>query len=194
MCLMKLRTGATNLDLAERLKVSEGTVSSMILTWINYLYVVLGSIKIWPHRDILLCNQPEEFKYKYPICLIIVDATELKIQVPSALQKHSAYHSTYKSSTTFKSLIGVDAKGGKIFVSHLYYGFYRCKKLIRRPGFLDVLRMKIKAGEVNKGDSIVADKGFDIESELKELGLELNIPPFLKDNGGIFHSSPSSSS
>ena len=35
MCLMRLRTGATNLDLAERFNVSEGTVSSIILTWIN---------------------------------------------------------------------------------------------------------------------------------------------------------------
>jgi len=130
MCLMKLRTGATNLDLAERLKVSEGTVSSMILTWINYLYVVLGSIKIWPHRDILLCNQPEEFKYKYPICLIIVDATELKIQVPSALQKHSECYGTYKSNTTFRSLIGVDDKGGIMFVSRLYEGSISDKQLI----------------------------------------------------------------
>ena len=82
----------------------------------------MGSVKIWPHRDILLCNQPEDFKYKYPNCLIIVDATELKIQVPSALQKHSECYSTYKSSTTFKSLTGVDAMGGIIFVSHLYEG------------------------------------------------------------------------
>ena len=114
MCLMKLRTGATTLDLAERFNVSEGTVSSIMLTWIKYLYVVLGSVKIWPHHDILLCSQPEDFKYKYPNCLIIVDATELKIQIPSALQKHSECYSTYKSSTIVKSLIGVDAMGGII--------------------------------------------------------------------------------
>ena len=48
--------------------------------------------------------------------------------------------------------------------------------------------MKIKAGGVYKVDSIMADKGFDIESELRELGLELTIPKFLKDIFQIFHS------
>ena len=45
MCLIKVRTGASNLDLAERFNVSEGTVSSIMLIWINYLYLVLGSVR-----------------------------------------------------------------------------------------------------------------------------------------------------
>ena len=45
--------------------------------------------------------------------------------------------------------------------------------------------MKIVAGEVTKGESVMADKGFAIKSELKELGLELNIPPFLNDKPGF---------
>ena len=31
----------------------------------------------------------------------------------------------------------------------------------------------------------MADKGFDIGDDLKQLGLKLNIPPFLKDKGGF---------
>ena len=38
---------------------------------------------------------------------------------------------------------------------------------------------------MNNGDSIMADKGFNIGSELKELGLELNFSPFLKGNPGF---------
>ena len=34
--------------------------------------------------------------------------------------------------------------------------------------------------EVEDGDSMMADKGFDIEEDLKNIGLQLNIPPFLK--------------
>ena len=61
-------------------------------------------------------HSPEEFIKKYPNNIVIVDATELKIQVPSSLQKHSESYSTYMSHTTFKSLIGVDPNGGIMFV------------------------------------------------------------------------------
>ena len=89
LVLMKLRMGLSVIDLAERFSVSESTVNNIFLTWINYLYVTLGSLKIRPHRDIILQNSPGEFLEKYPDNIIIIDATELKIQVPSALQKHS---------------------------------------------------------------------------------------------------------
>jgi len=64
------------------------------------------------------------------IKLITVDVTELKTQVPSALQKHSECYGTYKSNTTFRSLIGVDDKGGIMFVSRLYEGSISDKQLI----------------------------------------------------------------
>ena len=31
-----------------------------------------------------------------------------------------------------------------------------------------------------KGDTVMADKGFDIQNDLKKLGLQLYIPPCLK--------------
>ena len=40
-------------------------------------------------------------------------------------------------------------------------------------------------GEIKKGDAIMPDKGFDIQNDLKKLGLQLNIPPFLKDKVGF---------
>lgn len=68
---------------------------------------------------------------------MIVDATELKIQVPSSLQKHSESYSTYKSHTTFKSLIGVDPNGGIMFVSQLFEGSISDKQIVQRSGFLE---------------------------------------------------------
>lgn len=44
---------------------------------------------------------------------------------------------------------------------------------------MNILKQKLSVGEILPNDSIMADKGFDIESELKEIGLQLNIPPFL---------------
>ena len=48
LVLMKLRMGLTDIDLAERFNISQSTVSAIFITWINYLYVILGSLKIWP--------------------------------------------------------------------------------------------------------------------------------------------------
>jgi hypothetical protein len=48
LCRMKL--GLFEKDLAERFKISVATVSRTILTWINLLYVLLGSLPIWLSR------------------------------------------------------------------------------------------------------------------------------------------------
>ena len=61
MLLMKLRMGLSNTDLAERFCVSESTVNNINLTWVNFVYNVIGSLKIWPHRDIIIKHSPEEF-------------------------------------------------------------------------------------------------------------------------------------
>ena len=124
MLLMKLRMGLSNIDLAERFCVSKSTVNIINLTWVNFVYLVIGSLKLWPHRHIIMKHSPEEFIKEYPSNIVIVDATELKIQVPSSLQKHSETYSTYKSHTTFKSLIGVDPNRGIMFVSHFFQGFH----------------------------------------------------------------------
>ena len=80
-----------------------------------------------------------------------------------------------------KSLVGVDPKGGFMFVSQLYTGSISDKQIVTRSGFLELLSNKKEVSEVEDGDSIMADKGFDIEEDLKKMGLQLNIPPFLKE-------------
>ena len=155
------------------------------LTWVNFAYDVISSLKIWPHRDIIIKHSPEEFIKKYPNNIVIVDATELKIQVPSSLQKHSETYSTYKSHTTFKSLIGVDPNGGIMFVSQLFEGSISDKQIVLRSGFLETVKQKVQCGELKEGDAIMADKGFDIGDDLAKLKLKCNIPPFLKDKLGF---------
>ena len=105
--------------------------------------------------------------------------------MPSALQKHSESYSTYKSHTTLKCLLSVDPKGDVMFVSQLYEGSISDKQIVTRSGFLEVLKHKIAVREIKEGDAVMADKGFDIDDKLKELKLELNIPPYLKDKLGF---------
>ena len=170
---IKLRMGVSVVDLGERFNIADSTVNNIFPTWINYLYVTLGSIKIWPHRDIILQNAPAEFLEKHPNNIVIIDATELKIEVPSALQKHSESYSSYKSHTTSKYLFGVDPKGGIMLISQLYGGSISDKQIVQRSGCLDVLDKKVMVHEINKGDAIMADEGFDIQNDLKKLGFNL---------------------
>ena len=74
---------------------------------------------------------------------MIVDATELKIQVPSSLQKHREACSTYRSHTTYKSFIEVDPNGGIMFVSQSFEGSIYDKQIVQRSGFLETVKQKV---------------------------------------------------
>ncbi len=56
-------------------------------------------------------------------------------------------------------------------MSDLYPGSISDKELTRRSGLL---------GALERGDSVMADRGIDIEEDLTLLGVQLNILPFLK--------------
>lgn len=185
LVLLKLRLGLSTIDLAVRFHVSEATVSKLFTTWINYLYVRLGDLKIWPHRNVIIANTRPNFKEKYPNTVIIIDATELRIQTPSSLLRQSQSYSSFKSTNTFKSLIGVDAKGGIVFVSQLYTGSISDKEIVIRSGFLEILKNKVAVGEILAADAVMTDKGFDIGDELKKVNLRLNIPPFLANQSAF---------
>ena len=58
-----------------------------------------------------------------------------------------------------------------LFVSPLFPGCISDKDLTRRCGILDILE---------PGDSVMADRGFDIEENLILRGVSLNIPPFMR--------------
>ena len=72
-----------------------------------------------------------------------------------------------------------------MFISQLYEGSISDRQIVERSGFLEILRQKLITGEIKRGDAIMADKGFDIQNDLKKIGLNLNIPPFLKDKVGF---------
>ena len=68
---------------------------------------------------------------------------------------------------TFKALVGISPDGVITFVSPLYPGSISDKQLTRCCGIFE------------PGDSVMTDRGFDIEDDLILRGVHLNIPPFL---------------
>lgn len=89
----------------------------------------------------------------------------------SSLLLQSQLYSSYKSNTALKGLIGIAPHGAITFVSSVYTGSISDKELTRCCGILNLL-------EAN--DSVMADKGFDVEDLLRSKQVSLNLPPFLQ--------------
>ena len=148
----------------------EDTVSRKVFTWANYLYFFLGVQPIWPSREVVLKYKPQVFKDLYPSTRVIIDCTEIKVQVPSSLLLQSQMYSSYKSGTTLKSLVGITPHGAVSFVSSLYTGSISDKELTKCCGILDLFE---------RNDGVMADKGFNIDDLLRSKGVQLNLPPYL---------------
>ena len=112
---------------------------------------------------------PKSFKETYPTTRVILDATEIFIEMPSLLRSQSESYSNYKHHNTAKGLVGIAPSGAITFVSDLYAGRCSDKAITKDSGVYDLLE---------EGDSVMADKGFTIQDDLPPKTY-LNIPPFL---------------
>ena len=171
LVLVRLRLGLFEQDLAYRFGISQTTVSRIIFTWINFLYLQFKQIPLWPPRALTLSNMPVIFKERYPSTRVIIDATEIFVEQPHLTELQQLTFSNYKNHNTYKGLVGISPSGAVVFVSDLFPGSISDKELTRRCGILNLLE---------SGDSVMADRGFDIEEDLVLIGAKLNIPPFLR--------------
>ncbi|XP_008407578.1 uncharacterized protein ftr97 [Poecilia reticulata] len=131
--------GSKQQDLADRYGVHESTVSWIITAWTNFLFTVLGSIRIWIPEDQIHSSLPADFK-DYPDTTVILDCTELRCQCPSSPVLQSEVFSSYKSHCTLKGLIGIAPHGAVTFVSGLYAGSISDKQITCESGLLTLLK------------------------------------------------------
>lgn len=167
-----LKNGFSLMHISWLFDISISTTSRYIITWSNLCYFALGSIPIWPSREQVDKAMPESFKRTYPSTRCIIDCTEMYCQRPSSLATQSALYSQYKSHVTYKGLLGIAPSGAITFVSQLFDGSMSDKEIVRKSGFLQKYLW-------DTGDSVMADRGFLIENDLKQFGVNLNIPAFL---------------
>ena len=170
LMLVRLRLNLKEHDLANRFEISISSVSRVFTTWINFCYLCLGLLPCWPDRSTIQSTMPAAFKELYPHTTAIIDATEIRVLIPSSLLLQSQTYSSYKSKNTFKALIAISPTGHVIFVSSLHTDCISDTQLVEQSRFLSFLQ---------SGDEIMADRGFTIENLLTPLGVRLNIPPFL---------------
>ena len=172
LTMMRLRLGRLLKELAYSFGISEPTASRIFSMWINFLYLRLGMIPIWPDWQDVSDSMPKSFRATYPDTFIVLDATELRCQVPSSLALQSKLYSAYKSHTTVKGLVGIAPNGAFTFISQLYTGSISDRQLVIESGILSLLEL------VPARKRVMADRGFDIQDLLVKPNLILNIPPF----------------
>ena len=102
---------------------------------------------------------------------MIIDATEIFVERPSLPELQQVTFSSYKNHNMYKALVGISPGGVVTFVSKLYSGSISDRELTKKSGLLDLLE---------RGDRVMADRGFTIQDDLTPLGVRVNIPPFLK--------------
>ncbi|KAI4892062.1 hypothetical protein NFI96_022369 [Prochilodus magdalenae] len=180
LVLMKLRNNYDMKDLAFKFQIDVKSVNLIFNAWINYLYLRLGQISVWPHRDVINVHMPDNFKKEFPTTFAILDCTELKLERPTSLPLPGQSISDCKSSHTLKGLVACDPRGSVLFVSTLYAGSISDKDIFRQCNIASLLYNLVQVGYLNPGDALMADKGFQNEEDIKEIGLCLNIPPLAK--------------
>ena len=171
LVMVRLRLGLMEQDLAYRFNVSQSTVSRITTAWINFMYLQFKQVPLWPCKEVILSHMPKVFREQYPSTRVIIDATEIYVEQPRLPELQQMTFSNYKNDNTYKALIGISPSGAITFISKLFPGSISDKELTCKCGLLDLL---------DPGDSVMADKGFDIEEYLIPLGVKLNIPPFLR--------------
>ena len=173
LTLVKLKLNLKLKDLAFRFGISPSVVSRYINTWICFLYHHLKEIDWTPSVNQVISTLPHSFKKLYPNTFAIIDGSEIFLETPSDLCMQSSTWSQYKHHNMAKFLLACTPNGAISFVSPVFVGSISDIKLTRESGFLTTLQDK-------PGISIMADRGFTIKDMLKDIGIELNIPPFME--------------
>ena len=127
------------------------------MTWFDFLHSQFRMLPICASKKYVEGTMPKQFKGVYPTARVIV--LNYLLRCPLLLEHHN----------TAKGLVGIAPNGMVTFVSYLYTGRISDTKITSDSGIYDLLE---------GGNSIMADRGFDLEGDLPR-GISLNIPPFL---------------
>ena len=173
LTLVKLKLNLKFQDLAFRFGISTAAVSRYFTTWICFLYHHLKEVDWVPSVEQVSGTLPHSFREKYRSTYAIIDGSEVFIETPSDLHLQSSTWSQYKHHNTAKFLVACTPNGAISYVSPLYVGSISDIELTRISGYLTTL-------QDNPGISIMADRGFTIKDMLQDLGVVLNIPPFME--------------
>ena len=169
--LIKLHRKKTNFELSRMFAISQATVTNIFVTWINFMTVQWGETDWWPSRDLVSYFAPTDFKLKFPATRVVVDGTECPIQKPKQPIVQQATFSTYKNKNTVKVLVGMTPGGLVSYLSPAYGGSASDRQICEPSNLRQTC---------DPGDSIMADKGFNVQDLFESRMVTANIPTFFR--------------
>ena len=116
-------------------------------------------------------TMPMAFRKHYPRCVVIIDCFEVFLDRPTNLLARAQTFSAYKHHSTVKYLIRITPQGTVSFISEGWGGRTSDKYLTEHSSLLNNLL---------PGDTILADRGFDIKNTVGLYYSKLEIPAFTK--------------
>ena len=171
LTIIKCRLYKTNFELSRMFRITESEVYCIIVTWLRFMSLQWREINIWPEKELVDFFTPSDFATKYPSTRIILDGTEFPIKKPKNPAAQQVTFSAYKNKNTAKVIIGVTPGGLTSYVSDVYGGSASDRQIIERSDVTE---------KVQKGDIIMADKGFDVQDIFAAKDVTVNIPTFFK--------------
>jgi hypothetical protein len=161
-----IKTGVKRALLSSMFHVTEPMLSLLF-----YRYtIILSDFLRWefaaPSQDQVKRAAPKRFD-RIPGLRFIIDTTKVHFQRPSNPRVNSTLFSKYYHGFVAKFLIGIAPSGAYTYVSDGFPGKITDKVIVSASGLL--------AG-VEKGDVVMADKGFPITIVLNAKGAKLVIP------------------
>lgn len=170
--LTRLRLNLSFRFMSYQYSVTIPTISKHFHKTLNILYAKLRYFVYWPDRDAIRKTMPLAFQVQFgDTIVVIIDCFEVFIERPANPKAAAQCFSTYKHGMTIKYLIGITPQGFISFISKGYGGRSSDKFVTESCGIFEKLL---------NGDVVMADRGFLIEEELRNRGVELQIPAFTK--------------
>ncbi|XP_074042273.1 uncharacterized protein [Leptinotarsa decemlineata] len=169
--ILLIKLNKCDFELSQIFGVSETAISNIFITWLNFVYDLWSLIDIWPMRQIVDYYMPQQFKKFHDKTRVIIDCTEIPIAKPKNPLSQQATFSSYKSKNTIKFLIGATPGGLISYCSDGYGGSTSDRQMIERSDLLS---------KCDSGDSIMADRGFNVQDLFATKNIGINIPTFLK--------------
>ncbi|XP_072298319.1 uncharacterized protein [Eucyclogobius newberryi] len=172
MVILQIKHGLNDVFLGFLFNVHPTTVSRMFLENIDIMYRrIVPALLFWPDRDVVKLTMPMSFRSTYKNCISIIDCFEIFCERPSDLEARAQTYSQYKSQNTVKYLISITPQGHISFISNGWGGHTSDKHVTEHSGYLNFLLPQ---------DTVLADRGFDIEDSVAARGASLNIPGFTR--------------
>ena len=132
--------------------MSTSNISRILVTWFDFLHSQFRMLPIWASKKYVERTIPKQFKEAYPTTRLILDCTELFIEMPTSARAQSSTFSNYKHHNTAKGLVGIAPNGMVTFVSDLYTVVYLTGKSLQTVEYMIFWKVAIQSWQT--GDLI----------------------------------------